>query len=165
MRRSVGYKVLLGAVLCSMAAGLANAASVWNPAANGIEPPAEGYWHDGANWTESTVPVDTTKVVFNVDNTADCVVTNAQVSGMIVMGDNGSGSQVNVLRIVDGGIVSAQAAGGDWIGIGYNKGFSHLTVEAGGLLDVGTRMGIGMIFGATVPQCSESKASRQPPCS
>jgi len=46
--------MLLVAVL--VMASMASAATVWDPAANGIYPPATGNWNDATNWTAG-VPV------------------------------------------------------------------------------------------------------------
>ena len=83
-------KVLLLCV-CLLAVGTsAYAATVWNPAANGISPPDTGDWGVAANWTAG-VPTDgsvTTpndgKAVFNVPNAAECVVSDAQALNQLV---------------------------------------------------------------------------------
>ena len=111
MRRSVGYKVLLGAVLFSMAAGLANADSVWNPAASGIYPPDVGDWATAGSWVNG-VPLADTKTVFNVGNAAECVVTTSDaVAGLLVMGDNGPSDALHVLRIAAGATLTTGIAG------------------------------------------------------
>jgi len=100
--------MLLVAVL--VMASMASAATVWNPAANGITPPATGNWNDAANWTNG-IPVAVapgeTKAVFNVVDAAECVVTDAQSVGQIAQGDNRVGG---VIRIKDGGSLTTRHA-------------------------------------------------------
>ena len=63
-------------------AGLASAATVWNPAANGIIPPATGDWGEAANWTNG-IPdnPDTNKAVFSVS----CPAPKLPISGFRAM--------------------------------------------------------------------------------
>jgi len=141
--------MLLVAVL--VMASMASAATVWNPAANGITPPATGNWNDAANWTNG-VPVAVapgeTKAVFNVVDAAECVVTDAQSVGQIAQGDNRVGG---VIRIKDGGSLTTTIS---WSTIGYNDS-ACMIIEKGGSLVVsdlpGTRFHVG-IFDSVADQ-------------
>jgi len=135
--------MLLVAVL--VMASMASAATVWNPAANGIYPPATGNWNDVANWTNG-LPValapGEVKAVFNVPGAAECVVTDAQTFGQLVQGDNNVGG---VIRIQNGGSLTM---GVSWSAVGYNNS-GCMIVETGGSLVVagqsGTRFHVGLI--------------------
>jgi hypothetical protein len=78
--------------VCTLWAGLAQASTVWNPAANGVFPPATGNWNVAGNWTQRLpFSVADGKAVFNVANAAECRVTNTQTCGPFLQGDNGPG--------------------------------------------------------------------------
>ena len=122
---------------------LAGAATVWNPAANGIVPPATGDWGDAANWTEGLPDnPDMNKAVFNVPDAAECIVSAAQTANQWVQGDNGDGG---VIRVISGGhLAQAQAK---WSAVGYNAP-ALMIVEAGGQVDFGQHSWIGFKEGA-----------------
>jgi len=124
-----------------LTAGAANAATVWNPAANGINPPATGDWGVAANWTNDVPGVVDNKAVFNVDGAAECVVSDAHTVGDLVQADNGSGG---VIRVVDGGSLTTT---GGWMAIGYNN-TAQLIVERGGECNFGSHLWWGMHTGA-----------------
>jgi hypothetical protein len=120
--------------------GVVGAATVWNPAANGIVPPATGNWGDAANWTNglpNTGPEDPNgKAVFNVDDAAECVVTDPQSFTQVVQGDNGPGG---VIRVVKGGSLTTGAV---WSAVGYDN-TAHMIVESGGNVTFGEHMWVG----------------------
>ncbi|GEM_PF-449224 len=122
-------------------ASVASAATVWNPAANGIVPPATGDWGVGANWTNDVPGVADPKAVFNVADAAECVVSDIRTCGDFVQGDNGPGG---VVRIVDGGNLNTT---GGWMAVGYNNP-ATLIVEAGGVAHFAGHMWLGMHTGA-----------------
>ena len=124
-------------------AGLASAATVWNPAANGIVPPATGDWGEAANWTNG-IPdnPDTNKAVFNVPDAAECIVSGAQTANQWVQGDGADGG---VVRVISGGSLSQTQA--KWSAIGYNAP-AHMIVEAGGLVEFNQHMWIGLNDGS-----------------
>lgn len=72
---------------------------------------------------------------------AECIVTNAQTFGQLVQGDGGDGG---VVRIAAGGSLTT---GADWLTVGYNKN-AHMIVEAGGTVNFGQHMWIGLIGGS-----------------
>lgn len=125
-------------------AGIATSATVWNPAANGIYPPNTGDWNVAANWTNGvplTDPGDgNSKVVFNVPDAAECVVSTPVGCNQLVQGDNGPGG---VLRIIDGGSLTT---GSVWSGIGYNNAALAI-VETGGEIVFGQHLWVGLLAG------------------
>ena len=131
-----------------MMAGLVSANSVWNPAGNGITPPAIGNWGITENWanglpTESPDDGDP-KAVFNLVDAAECIVDDVRNVGTIVMGDGGSEDpHNNVLRIVDGGHLTAGATSG-WTGLGYNRDGGVMIVEKGGQFTNNAHLWFGM---------------------
>jgi hypothetical protein len=119
-----------------LTAGLsAYASTVWNPAANGITPPATGNWNEAANWTNGLPDpdgiVNDGKVQFNVEGAAECIVDAASPCGRLVVGDNGT-ENGNFLRIVNGGSLIPVIE--DWNAVGYNRA-ATMTVEAGGYFE------------------------------
>ena len=128
---------LIALMLC---AGYAGAATVWNPAGNGIYPPDTGNWNDAANWTEGlpghAAPVD--KAVFNVPGAAECLVTDAQDFRQLVQGDNNAGG---VVRVGNGGRLTTTNV---WTAVGYNRD-AHMIVEAGGALTCGDHLWVGFL--------------------
>ena len=133
--------VLCICITLLLMAGVASAATVWNPAANGIVPPATADWGDAANWTNEVPGVNDNKAVFNVADAAECVVSDAQTLGDIVQGD---GSDGGVIRIQNGGSITTT---GGWAGIGYNS-TANLVVEDGGTMNFGGHSWIGFQAGA-----------------
>lgn len=125
--------------MCGLAAGVASAATVWNPAANGLGPSDAGNWNDAANWTAG-VPVAVApgeiKAVFNVPNAAESLVTSSLTVNQIVQGDNNLGG---LIRVTLGGSV---ATGEVWSAIGYND-TAQLIVESGGTFSFGQHAWIG----------------------
>lgn len=121
--------------------GFASAATVWNPAANGIVPPAVGNWDDPNNWTNDVPGVVDGKAVFNVAGAAECVVSDTQSLGDLVQGDGGPGG---VIRVVDGGSLTTT---GGWMAVGYND-TAKLIVEEGGVCNFGGHLWWGMHTGA-----------------
>ena len=139
------------AVVCFcvlFAAGQARAVNtVWKPAANGIYPPNTGNWNDKGNWTRNAVPGDY-KVVFNVQNTAECVVTDTQSATQLVHGDNGA-ADAGVIRVKSGGNLTtglSPAGAKVWSGIGYNRK-ATLIVETGGVYNAAEHLWIGFTSG------------------
>ena len=138
--------VLCVCITLLLMASVASANTVWNPAANGIYPPAVGNWGDAANWTNG-VPVEAgdgtldndPKAVFNVLDAAECQVTDAQVCNQFVMADGGDAAQNNVLRIMNGGTLTT---GNNWSAIGRDYA-AHMIVEAGGTISFGDHAWIG----------------------
>jgi len=131
--------LVLGLSICGLV-GVANAATIWNSANT---PPDVSYWDDASNWSAG-VPLSDTQTLIRDQSTVECVVRCEQDAGQIVMGANGAENYRAALRIVDGGVLNANALG-SWIGIGYNKAESHCVVEAGGVFNSNTRVGVGMI--------------------
>ncbi|MBI9017805.1 MAG: PEP-CTERM sorting domain-containing protein [Phycisphaerae bacterium] len=134
-------KLMLVLLVLSMAV-TANAATVWNPAANGISPPDVANWGDAANWTNEVPGVNDTKAVFNVNNAAECQITSAQTVKDLVQGDGGYGS---VIRITNSATFSTT---GGWTGIGYNN-TAHLIVETGAAMNIAGHLWTGIYSGAT----------------
>jgi hypothetical protein len=131
------------AVLASLilATGWATAqtTAVWNPTAN---PSSDGSWNDAANWTGETVPDGTIKVVFNVAEAPDCIVSTAAAAGRVVVGDNGPGG---TLVVTNG--ASLIVGDLDWSAIGYNN-TGRLIVENGASATFGHHLWIGFDPGA-----------------
>ncbi|UCG59746.1 MAG: PEP-CTERM sorting domain-containing protein [Phycisphaerales bacterium] len=132
---------VVSVVAVLLMATVTTAATVWNPAANGIVPPATGNWADAANWTNDVPGVADGKAVFNVPDAADCVVTDAQAFNQFVQGDNGPGG---VIRVMDGGSLTTGAV---WSAVGYNN-TAHMIVETGGSVAFGEHMWIGLAPGS-----------------
>ncbi len=145
-------KLLLLIIVSLVLVSVANAATVWNPVANGIVPPDVGNWNVEANWTNGVPgngpnvdPNDTRdpKPVFNVDGAAECQVTDDQhYGGNLVQGEGGPGG---VLRIMDGGTLTR--AGGGWMAVGFND-TAKLIVEKGAVYDHAGHFWWGMHSGA-----------------
>jgi hypothetical protein len=126
-------------------AGMANAATVWNPLAN---PDQTGpfNWNEPANWTKGVPttnpdpdvvdPPSSGKAVFNVFDVAETQVTDAQEVWKIVQGDGGSGG---VLRVMNGGSLTTAAT---WSAVGYNDE-AHLIIETGGAATFGEHLWVG----------------------
>lgn len=132
-------KTLLGLIMLgatSVAVGQTTA--VWNPAANAS---STGNFNEAANWTTSSVPDNTIKVVLNVPGAEDCRVTDTQAVLQLVMGDNNTGE---ILRIENGGDLTTDAS--IWSAIGYNDQ-AELVVETGGTITFGQHMWVGLIAG------------------
>jgi hypothetical protein len=147
MRRFL--KVLLTTAL---SIGISSYAStVWNPAANGIHPPATGKWSVAANWTNGLPDpagiVNDGKVQFNVEGAAECIVDYAASCQRLVVGDNGT-ENGTFLRIVSGGSLTPLIQ--DWNAIGYNRS-ATLTVEAGGYFETQRHLLFG--YSGTGPCC------------
>jgi hypothetical protein len=120
------------------------ASTVWNPAGNGIVPPAVGNWNVAANWTNG-VPVlvgdslsygTHTKAQFYTSGAAECVVSDAQACLYFVQGDNGPGG---IIRVVSGGTITT---GNNWSAVGYNN-TAQMIVETGGTVNFGKEMLVG----------------------
>jgi hypothetical protein len=136
----------LAAVL--LTAGLATANTVWNPAGNS-DPNAivdgTANWNVAANWASGLPGLGTEdppldpKAVFNVANTAECIVDSAVSCQTLAMGDGGPTSG-HSLRVVDGG--SLILVKNDWNAIGYTRS-ATLTVEAGGYVEFGRHVLLG----------------------
>lgn len=135
-------KLIQALAITSMVAGIATATTVWNPAANGIAPPAVGYWDEALNWTAGVPGNTDPKAVFNVANAAECVVTNTQSGARVIQGDNGA-ADAGTLRIASTGDLTAM---GDWSAIGYNRK-AYCIVEAGGVYSFDNHAWIGQVSG------------------
>ncbi|MGB6220524.1 glycoside hydrolase family 71/99-like protein [Haloferula sp.] len=123
--------------LLLLACGAALAAAqtvVWNPAANGVVPPAAGEWSEGANWTGGVAPGAGFKAVLNVNGAAECVLSNTVTIKHLVTGDNGPGG---VLRLAAGANLTTT----DWSGP-YNRS-SLIIVEPGASANFQSRLLIG----------------------
>ena len=115
-----------------------NASTVWDPAANGITPPAVGDWGVAANWTIGLPSVVADgKAQFNRTDATECVVSDAQTCTLFVQGDNGPGG---VIRVKAGGSIST---GVNWSAVGYNH-TAHMIVEASGAVNFGQNMWVGL---------------------
>ncbi len=136
-------KVLFAIVLMlTLALGTsANAATVWDPASNGIYPPAVGNWNVGANWTAG-VPASADKAQFFKTNAAECQVTDAQTFGQLVQGDNGA-ADAGVIRVMSGGNLTTTAG---YSAIGYNK-LAKMIVETGGAVSFASHLWVGNNLG------------------
>ena len=125
-------------LLVSFWAGFASASTVWNPAANGIIPPAVGNWNVAANWTNDLPSVAADgKAQFYTSGAAECVVSDAQTCAYFVQGDNGPGG---VIRVVGGGTLTT---GAGWSAVGYNN-TAQIIVETGGTVNFGQNMWVGL---------------------
>jgi len=114
------------------------ASTVWNPAANGIIPPAVGNWNVAANWTHGLPSVVADgKAQFYTSGAAACVVSDAQTCLYFVQGDNGPGG---VIRVIAGGTLTT---GVNWSAVGYNN-TAHMIVETGGTVNFGQNLWIGL---------------------
>jgi hypothetical protein len=122
-------------------ASMSIAATVWNPAGNGIVPPDTGNWNVAANWTNGVPGVVDGKAVFNVPDAAECAVTDAQSFDQFVQGDNAPGG---VIRVMDGGSLTTGVA---WSAVGYNN-TAHMIVETGGTVTFGEHSWIGLLAGS-----------------
>lgn len=150
------------AMMVLAAVGQAETTTVWNPAAN-TDPNAAPLWTVGANWTGGVAPMTQAgdwKVVFNVNNAAECTLDTVVTIWKLSMGDNSGEINGNKLRLVDGAFLTAgiAAAGNtDWTAIGYNRS-STLTIEAGASFETKNYIIIGRdgsnIAAPTVPQPS-----------
>ncbi len=132
-------KLLKICILSLLFVGVAGAATVWNPAGNGITPPARGNWNDRCNWTNG-VPDAAQKAVFNVPGAATALVTDVQSGAQLVQGDGGPGG---LLRIV-GGTLTTKVA---WSAVGYND-VAHTQVMPLGTMNFGQHAWIGLNDGA-----------------
>jgi len=109
--------------------------SVWNPAANGITPPATGNWNTAANWTGSAVA--TGKAVFNVANAATCILNDTRsLANELVMGDNGPGG---TLILADGANLTVNS----WAATSYNDG-GRLVVQDGATANFNVKLFLGV---------------------
>ncbi|WP_186804844.1 glycosyl hydrolase family 28-related protein [Limihaloglobus sulfuriphilus] len=132
-------------LLESIAGGVETA--VWDPAANGVYPPLQGEWAEGANWTPGEVPGDF-KAVFNIGGQAECLVSDVQSSTMMVAGDNGD-LDAGLIRIISGGsLTTGRSTQGDktWSAIGYNRK-AKMIVETGGTYNAAEHLWIGYSAG------------------
>jgi len=141
MRKRMINKLLLGAVVCGLA-GMASAIN-WRPVTTNT--PDIGYWNNTNNWEVGVLPGAEEKTQFSSSVLTECIVSNEMGCGQLVLGDGGADDGEVNLRIIDGGILNAGTEG-SWVGVGYNRP-AHCTVEAGGLLNVNTRIGVGMVLG------------------
>lgn len=145
--------MFLAAVL--LMAGFAAANTVWNPAGNpdpNVIVNGASNWNIPANWTlglpglATDVPPRDPKAVLNVLGAPECQVTDTQVIGTLVIGDNGEVTQNNVLRVMDGGNLTCGASS-SWMAVGYNRP-GTLIVEKGGVCNFNCHMWFGLESGA-----------------
>lgn len=135
----------------------ANAATVWNPAANtnpeDFTEDGATFWHIPANWTSGVpdavdgtgTPLNDGKAVFNVANAAECIVnTPDAICNYLSMGDNGNEPFTNLLRIVDGGTLTTRSG---WSTPGYNRPGTWI-IEEGGTFRINGHMWGGINDGA-----------------
>ena len=134
-------KKLILVLMAMCLVSVASASTVWNPAANGITPPAVGNWNDPCNWTNG-IPTSLEKAVFNVPDAAECQVSDAQSGAQVVQGDGNVGG---TLRIVSGGSLTTKA--GAWSAVGYNN-TAHAIVDDGGIYNFSQHAWIGLLSGA-----------------
>jgi hypothetical protein len=120
---------VLTTVLCGLTAGVTIASTVWDPAGNGVSPPATGDWGEALNWSAGVPGVPDAKAVFNVANAADAVVADSQTGCWLVQGDNADGGKI---IIANGGSLDVSAANA-WSSVGYNS-TAYMNVEAGGTM-------------------------------
>jgi hypothetical protein len=123
-----------------VAASMASASTVWNPAGNTVTPGSQAFG-DVDNWTNG-LPTAADKAVFNVPGAAEAQVSGSFSDFQLVQGDNNLGGD---LRILSGGSLSTIA--GNWSAIGYND-VAHLTVDAGGVMSFGGHAWLGLNSGA-----------------
>jgi hypothetical protein len=119
----------------------------------GVADPNTGValWSVPSNWSTALVPVAAEKTQL-YDNYPEAVIDYpGAVCGQLVLGDNGADVQ-NRLRIADGGSLLSGSQGGDtWTAAGYNRS-GHITVERGGSMTTGARLGVGLVA-ATPTTC------------
>jgi hypothetical protein len=140
LSRGFGMQRLTGVLLMFiLTAGLsAYGSTVWDPASNGITPPAAGNWNDASNWTNGLPSVVSDgKAQFNKTDAAECLVSDAQTCTYFVQGDNGPGG---IIRVIAGGSITT---GTGWSAVGYNN-TAHMIVETGGAVNFGGNMWIGL---------------------
>ena len=137
--------MLMFLVAVLVMASMASAATVWDPA-NNPAPANRNLWEDPANWTAG-VPVAVApgevKAQFYIADTNEAWVSDAQACLFFVQGDNGA-DDAGIIRIKDGGTLTT---GNNWSAVGYNR-IAHTIVEAGGALNFGQHMWIGLLEGA-----------------
>lgn len=129
-------------VLFPLAAINADIPTVWDPASNGITPPAVANWSQTENWTNGLpdpAGIVNNKVQFNIADAAECIVDSAVSCQRLVVGDNGTRAG-NFLRIISGGSLTPLID--NWNAIGYNTS-ATLTVETGGHFETVNRLGLG----------------------
>lgn len=111
--------------------------TVWNPAGNA---PSDGLWKTAANWTAG-LPVEASKVVFNVNDAMACTVDSVVLIKDFVQGDGGPG---DTLIIANGGSLTTT---GGWMGVGYNN-TATIIVNTGGSITTAGHLWMGMKAGA-----------------
>ncbi len=135
-------KLLLLIIVSFVLAGVASAATVWDPAANPVPivPPATGNWAETLNWTNGIPTSDlnvaggeTGKAVTNVADAAVCWVTGDQVHGQLVMGDGGPGGLIHLAA----GATLTSTSTSSWNAVGYNTP-AHMIIERGAVWDCTT---------------------------
>ncbi len=147
-------KLLFLMVVSLMLAGVASANTVWNPALGAYVDGDVAPWDEVPTLWANGTPVSyfsgvtgaDGKAVFNLVDTAECLVANTAKWGTLVMGDNGAEEAHNaVLRIVDGGTLEITGDGDySWVALGYSRDAGEIVVERGGLLDINSHLYIGM---------------------
>jgi len=139
-------KLLLLMLVSMVVTGVANAV-FWNAAGT-----APANWNVAGNWDPATIPSSSEKVSFPRD-TAPCIVDDSDavtpgiqptLCGQFVLGDNGPDLKEHYITIPIGCTLHTCVPGDSWTAAGYNR-VGHLTVEAGGTLITGSRMGIGLV--------------------
>ena len=142
-------KLLLLIVVSLTLAGMANAGSnTWNPSV--LDPNWVGdfgNWDVAANWSYGTVPLSNDKTASSNDTLGvGCVIdsdTTDAVTGQFVWGDNGPGAPV-VHELTIYGDLHTCVDGESWSACGYNRA-SIISVERGGSLTTGNRLGVGLV--------------------
>jgi hypothetical protein len=123
-----------------------SASTVWNPAANPVQP-SDGLWSDSANWTAELLPSTNDLVVFDVAGAVPCVIDSTSVIATcwrMNIGQDGAGS-AGTLIITNGGVFTAV---GDYCSVGYS-GNATLDVDSGGSATFASHMWIGFNTGST----------------
>jgi len=117
---------------------------VWDPAGNGITPPAAGDWSHPDNWTTTADgrPNGNFKCVTNMPDAAEAVVNDYTAFYQLAHGDNGA-EDAGVIRIVDGGTMDT---GQTWSAIAYNRQ-AKMIVETGGVANFGGHLWVGFTTG------------------
>jgi len=146
-RESIMKKLLLLMLVSMVVTGVASAAVKWV-----APPPGPANWNVASNWDTVTIPISSDKVQFGAD-AAECIVDDSDpvtpgiqptLCGQLVLGDNGGDDLEHYLTIPSGSSLHTCVPGDSWTAAGYNR-VGVMTVERGGSLIAGSRLGVGLI--------------------